>query len=59
MKLPLKKLPLIGIVLAPFIYLAIIWNTLPGKYPRIGITKEKLINGDKYSLIALLFYCLF
>jgi hypothetical protein len=45
MKLTLKELPLIGIVLAPFVYLAIIWNTLPERKCRhIGITK-RLING--------------
>ena len=57
MKLTFKKeLPLIGIVLAPFIYLAIIWNTLPEKVPTHWNYKGEVDKwGDKYSLIALLF----
>jgi len=57
MKLTLKKeLPLIGIVLAPFVYLAIIWNTLPEKVPTHWNYKGEADKwGDKYSLIALLF----
>ena len=57
MKLTLKKeLPLIGIVLAPFVYLAIIWNTLPEKVPTHWNYKGEVDQwGDKYSLIALLF----
>jgi uncharacterized membrane protein len=57
MKLTLKKeLPLIGIVLAPFVYLAIIWNTLPEKVPTHWNYKGEVDKwGDKYSLIALLF----
>jgi uncharacterized membrane protein len=57
MKLTLKKeLPLIGVVLAPFVYLAIIWNTLPEKVPTHWNYKGEVDQwGDKYSLIALLF----
>ena len=57
MKLTLKKeLPLIGIVVAPFIYLAIIWNTLPEKVPTHWNYKGEVDKwGDKYSLITLLF----
>jgi uncharacterized membrane protein len=57
MKLTLKKeLPLIGIVLAPFVYLAIIWNTLPEEVPTHWNYKGEVDKwGDKYSLIALLF----
>ena len=57
MKLTFKKeLPLIGIVLAPFIYLAIIWNTLPEEVPTHWNIKGEVDKwGDKYSLIALLF----
>jgi uncharacterized membrane protein len=57
MKLTLKKeLPLIGIVLAPFVYLAIIWNTLPEKVPTHWNYKGEVDKwGDRYSLIALLF----
>jgi hypothetical protein len=45
MKLTLKKLPLIGIVLAPFIYWLLFGIHYQRKYRHIGITKEKLING--------------
>jgi uncharacterized membrane protein len=57
MKLTLKKeLPLIGIVLAPFVYLAIIWNILPEKVPTHWNYKGEVDKwGDKYSLIVLLF----
>jgi uncharacterized membrane protein len=57
MKSTLKKeLPLIGIVLAPFVYLAIIWSTLPEKVPTHWNYKGEVDQwGDKYSLIALLF----
>lgn len=57
MKLTLKKeLPLIGIVLAPFVYLAIIWNTLPERVPTHWNYKGEADHwGDKYSLIGLLF----
>jgi hypothetical protein len=49
MKLTLKELPLIGIVLAPFVYLAIIWNTLPEKVPTHWNYKEV----DKWEINIL------
>jgi uncharacterized membrane protein len=57
MKLTLKKeLPLIGIVLAPFVYLSIIWDSLPEKVPTHWNYKWDVDKwGHKYSLIALLF----
>lgn len=57
MKLTLKKeLPLIGFVLAPFVYLAVIWNSLPAKVPTHWNYMGEVDQwGDKYSLIALLF----
>jgi uncharacterized membrane protein len=51
-----KELPIVGIVLAPFVYLAIIWNTLPEKVPTHWNFKGEIDKwGDKYSLIVLLF----
>lgn len=57
MSLNLKKeLPIIGIVLLPFIYLAFIWNTLTEKIPTHWNYKGEIDNwGDKFSLIGLLF----
>ena len=57
MKLTLRKeLPIIGIVLIPFVYLAILWNTLPEKVPTHWNYKGEIDRwGDKYSLIGLLF----
>lgn len=57
MDLSLKKeLPIIGIVLLPFIYLAIIWKSLPEKVPTHWNYKGEVDHwGDKYSLIILLF----
>ncbi|MGO4822632.1 MULTISPECIES: SdpI family protein [unclassified Flavobacterium] len=57
MKLTFKnELPLIGIVLAPFVYLSIIWDTLPEKIPTHWNYKGEIDKwGDKYSLIILLF----
>jgi uncharacterized membrane protein len=57
MKLTLRKeLPIIGIVLIPFIYLAFLWNTLPEKVPTHWNYKGEIDRwGDKYSLIGLLF----
>lgn len=57
MKLTLKKeLPIIGIVLIPFIYLAFLWNTLPEKVPTHWNSIGEIDRwGDKYSLIGLLF----
>jgi uncharacterized membrane protein len=58
MNLELKKeLPLIGIVLAPFVYLAFVWKSLPEKVPMHWNYKGEIDNwGGKYSLIVLLFF---
>lgn len=58
MNLELKKeLPLIGIVLAPFVYLALVWKSLPEKVPMHWNYKGEIDRwGGKYSLIALLFF---
>jgi uncharacterized membrane protein len=51
-----KELPIIGIVLIPFVYLAFIWNTLPNKVPTHWNYKGEVDHwGDKFSLIGLLF----
>lgn len=51
-----KELPIIGIVLLPFIYLAIIWNTLPDKIPTHWNNNGEIDSwGDKFSLIGILF----
>jgi uncharacterized membrane protein len=51
-----KELPIIGIVLLPFVYLAFIWKTLPEKVPTHWNFKGEVDHwGDKFSLIGLLF----
>ncbi|WP_281637635.1 SdpI family protein [Flavobacterium marginilacus] len=51
-----KELPIIGIVLLPFVYLAFIWNSLPEKVPTHWNYKGEIDHwGDKFSLIGLLF----
>jgi uncharacterized membrane protein len=51
-----KELPIIGIVLLPFVYLAFIWKTLPEKVPTHWNYKGEVDHwGDKYSLVGLLF----
>jgi len=57
MNLELKKeLPIIGIVLTPFVYLAIIWDSLPQRVPIHWNYKGEIDNwGDKFSLILMLF----
>jgi uncharacterized membrane protein len=51
-----KELPIIAIVLIPFIYLAFLWNTLPEKVPTHWNSSGEIDRwGDKYSLIGLLF----
>jgi len=51
-----KELPIIGIVLMPFIYLAFIWNTLPNKVPTHWNYKGEVDHwGDKISLLGILF----
>lgn len=49
-----KELPLIGIVLLPFIYLAYIWNQLPEKVPtHWNINGEIDRYGEKIELIII------
>lgn len=57
MNLTLKKeLPIIGIVLLPFIYLAFIWKSLPDIVPMHWNSKGEIDDwGSKYSLLVMLF----
>lgn len=57
MNLELKKeLPILGIVLTPFVYLAIIWDGLPQRVPIHWNYKGEIDNwGDKFSLIFISF----
>lgn len=49
-----KELPLIGIVLLPFIYLAYIWNQLPDKVPMHWNIKGEIDRyGEKIELIII------
>lgn len=49
-----KELPLIGIVLLPFLYLAYVWNQLPAKVPlHYNIKGEIDRYGDKSELILI------
>jgi uncharacterized membrane protein len=49
-----KELPLIGIVLLPFIYLAYIWNQLPEKVPMHWNIKGEVDRyGEKIELIII------
>ena len=51
-----KELPLIGIVLAPFVYLAVIWNNLPEKVPVHWNYNGQIDRwGEKYTLIIIVF----
>lgn len=51
-----KELPIIGIVLTPFVYLALIWNSLPERVPVHWNYKGEIDNwGSKFSLLLLLF----
>jgi uncharacterized membrane protein len=51
-----KELPIIGIVLLPFIYLAYIWNNLPKQVPMHWNLKGEIDDwGSKYSLIGMTF----
>ena len=61
-----KELPLIGIVLLPFVYLAYIWNQLPAQVPmHYNIEGEIDRYGNKSELIlipimtSLLIYLIF
>ncbi|SHH37859.1 SdpI family protein [Flavobacterium defluvii] len=57
MNLELKKeLPIIGIVLAPFVYLAKIWNSLPERVPIHWNYRGEIDKwGSKFTLIIILF----
>lgn len=57
MNLELKKeLPIIGIVLTPFVYLAIIWDSLPQRVPIHWNYKGEIDNwGSKSFLVVLVF----
>ncbi|PKB17781.1 SdpI family protein [Flavobacterium sp. 5] len=51
-----KELPIVGIVLMPFIYLAFIWNSLPEKVPTHWSAKGDIDHwGDKSFLISVPF----
>ncbi|EJL65417.1 SdpI family protein [Flavobacterium sp. CF136] len=51
-----KELPLIGIVLVPFVYLAVIWNNLPEKVPVHWNYNGQIDRwGEKYTLIIIVF----
>ena len=51
-----KELPIIGIVLLPFIYLTFIWNKLPEKVPTHWTAKGDIDHwGDKIFLISVPF----
>ncbi|MNS31884.1 Immunity protein SdpI [compost metagenome] len=51
-----KELPLIGIVLMPFVYFATIWNTLPERVPVHWNYKGEIDGwGSKFTLIGMLF----
>lgn len=51
---PKKELPLIGIVLLPFLYLALLWNRLPDKVPmHYNIHGEVDRYGDKSELLLI------
>ncbi|MBS7254423.1 SdpI family protein [Flavobacterium branchiicola] len=51
-----KELPLIGIVLIPFIYLATVWNSLPERVPIHWNSSGEIDGwGNKLTLIAMLF----
>ncbi len=57
MNLELKKeLPLIGIILIPFVYLATVWNSLPEIVPIHWNSKGEIDGwGNKFTLIGMLF----
>ncbi|KAF2509270.1 DUF1648 domain-containing protein [Flavobacterium zhairuonense] len=51
-----KELPIIGIVLIPFAYLAFIWNSLPEKVPIHWNMNGEIDNwGSKFALVFLVF----
>lgn len=57
MNLELKKeLPIIGIILTPFVYLALIWNSLPETVPVHWNSSGEIDKwGNKLTLILMLF----
>lgn len=57
MNLELKKeLPIIGIILTPFVYLAVIWNRLPERVPVHWNASGEIDRwGNKLTLIIMLF----
>lgn len=57
MNLELKKeLPIIGIVLTPFVYLAVIWSRLPERVPVHWNASGEIDRwGNKLTLIVMLF----
>jgi uncharacterized membrane protein len=51
-----KELPIIGLVILPFIYLAHLWHCLPAKVPIHWNYKGEIDNwGTKYALIGIVF----
>jgi len=51
-----KELPIIGIVLTPFVYLAVIWNRLPERVPVHWNASGEIDRwGNKLTLIIMLF----
>ena len=51
-----KELPIIAMVLLPFVYLGYIWNSLPEQVPMHWNLKGEIDDwGSKYSLIGLVF----
>lgn len=51
-----KELPIIGIILIPFVYLSVIWNSLPERVPiHWNATGEIDGWGNKLTLIVMLF----
>ena len=51
-----KELPIIGIVLIPFVYLVYLWNTLPEKVPTHWNYKGEIDRwGEKYTLVGMVF----
>lgn len=51
-----KELPIIGIILVPFVYLATIWNELPERVPVHWNFKGEIDDwGSKLSLVFLIF----
>lgn len=52
----IKELPIISIVLLPFVYLAYVWNSLPSQVPMHWNYKGEIDDwGDKSSLLLVVF----